>query len=204
MTMAPGLRKFALTVHLAFSVGWIGAVVAYLSLSVSALTTQDPLTVRAVWIAKELTGWYAIVPLALATLVTGLVMALGTTWGLLRHHWVLISFVLTVFAVIVLLLRMPAVSLLADMTRVADSAALGRLERDLLHPGVGLLVLLVIAGLNVYKPRGMTAYGWRKQHERRGVPQSSGQRTHRLDQSPQPVPRVCTKIDPQHPPPPLP
>jgi hypothetical protein len=169
MAMAPGARKFVLTAHLTFSLGWIGAVVAYLVLTVSAMTSEDALTVRAAWIAKELTGWYAIVPLALATLLTGLVISLGTKWGLFRHHWVLISFFLTVFATVVLLLRMPTVSLLAGVARDAESADLGQLESDLLHPGVGLLVLLVIAGLNVYKPRGMTRYGLRKQNEQRKV-----------------------------------
>jgi hypothetical protein len=47
MTMAPGLRKFVLAVHLMSSVGWIGAVVAYLALGVSAVTSQDAQTVRA-------------------------------------------------------------------------------------------------------------------------------------------------------------
>jgi len=82
MTMAPGLRKFVLTVHLTSSVGWIGAVVAYLALGVSAVTSQDAQTVRAAWIAMEVTGWFVIVPLALAALLTGLVMSLGTPWGL--------------------------------------------------------------------------------------------------------------------------
>ena len=86
MTMAPGLRKFALTVHLTASVGWLGAVVAYLSLGVSAVTSQDAPTVRAAWIAMEVTGWFAIVPLTLASLLTGLVMSLGTPWGLFRHY----------------------------------------------------------------------------------------------------------------------
>ena len=31
----------------------------------------------------------------------------------------------------------------------------------------GLLVLLVIQGLNVYKPQGLTPCGWRKQQEER-------------------------------------
>ena len=171
MTMTPGLRKFALTVHLTFSVGWIGAVVAYLALGVSAVTSQDAQTVRAAWIAMELTGWFAIVPLALASLLTGLVMSLGTKWGLFRHYWVLISLVLTIFATVVLLLHMPTVSSFADVARAADSADLGGLGGDLLHAGVGLLVLLVIQVLNVYKPRGMTPYGWRKQHEQRTVSQ---------------------------------
>lgn len=163
--MRPGLRKFMLIVHLTVSVGWIGAVATYLALAVFAVISQDPQTVRATWIARELTGWFVIVPLALAALLSGLVMALGTPWGLFRHYWVLFSLVLTIFSTVVLLLRMPSVSVLADMAREATGADLARLERDLLHPGAGLIVLLVITVLNVYKPRGMTPYGWRKQQE---------------------------------------
>lgn len=70
MTMTPRLRKFALTAHLTVSVGWIGAVIAYLAVGVSAVTSQDPQTVRAAWIAMEVTGWYVIDPLALAALLT--------------------------------------------------------------------------------------------------------------------------------------
>jgi hypothetical protein len=167
MTMPPALRKFMLIAHLVASVGWIGAVVAYLALGVSAATSRDAQTVRAAWIAMEVTGWYAIVPLALAALVTGLVMSLGTPWGLFRHYWVLITLVLTILATVVLLLHMPDVSAMADAAREADGATLGGLGGDLLHPGVGLLVLLAITVLNVYKPRGLTPYGWRKQHEQR-------------------------------------
>jgi hypothetical protein len=142
-------------------------VVAYLALGVAAVTSQDAPTVRAAWIAMELTGWYVIVPLALAALLTGLVMALGTSWGLFRHYWVLISLVLTILATVVLLLHMPTVSSLADLARTADGAHLGGLGGDLVHPGLGLVVLLVITGLNVYKPRGLTRYRWRKQQEQR-------------------------------------
>ena len=172
MIMSPSLRKFVLTVHLTFSVGWIGAVVAYLALGITAVTTRDAQTVRAAWIAMELTGWYAIVPLALASLLTGLVMSLGTKWGLFRHYWVLISFGLTVFATTILLLHMPDVSAMAAVAREADAAHLaGGLGGDLFHPVIGLLVLLVIQILNVYKPRGLTPYGWRKQQEQRTVSQ---------------------------------
>ncbi len=168
MTMTPRLRKFALAAHLTFSVGWIGTVVAYLALGVAARTSQDAQTVRAAWIAMELTGWYVIVPLALASLLTGLVMALGTKWGLFRHYWVLFSLVLTILATVVLIGHMPAVSLLADVAQEAEGATLdGGFGSDLAHPTLGLVVLLVIQVLNVYKPRGMTRYGWRKQQEQR-------------------------------------
>ncbi|MBI2919168.1 MAG: DUF2269 domain-containing protein [Chloroflexi bacterium] len=156
--MTPGLRKFVLSVHLTVSVGWIGAVVAYLGLGVSTVASHDAQTVRAAWIAMELTGWFVIVPLALAALLTGLVMALGTPWGLFRHYWVLFSFVLTVFATIILLLHMPDVSSIVAVLRETDGDELvGGLGGDLFHAAGGLLVLLVIMVLNVYKPRGMTA-----------------------------------------------
>jgi hypothetical protein len=168
--MTSSLRKLALTVHLVVSLGWIGAVVVYLALGVSAMTSQDAQTVRAAWIAMEVTGWFVIVPLAVAALLTGLVMALGTLWGLFRHFWVLITLVLTILATVVLLLHLPTVTSLADQARSVDEAQLGGLGGDLLHPGLGLVVLVVITALNVYKPRGLTRYGWRKRQERRTAP----------------------------------
>lgn len=165
--MKPGVRKFALSVHLTFSVGWIGAVLAYLALGVAAVTSDEVETVRAAWTAMELIGWYVIVPLALASLFTGVIMALGTKWGLFRHYWVLISFTLTIFATVILLLHMPTVSSMADMAQRAEGADLEALGDDLGHPGIGLVILLVIQVLNLYKPQGMTRYGWRKQQAQR-------------------------------------
>ena len=103
MIMARRLRKFALAAHLAFAVGWIGAVAGYIALDVAAATSQDAQMLRAGYLAMELTAWYVIVPLALASLLTGLVMSLGTKWGLFRHYWVLISLLLTIIATVVLL-----------------------------------------------------------------------------------------------------
>jgi hypothetical protein len=162
MTMPPGVRKLALTVHLTSSVGWIGAVLAYLALGVAAVTSSDTQTVRAAWTAMDVTGWWVIVPLALAAVVTGLVMSLGTRWGLFRHYWTVISLALTVVCTVVLVLHMPTVSMMARLAQNADGADLRALGGDLFHPSVGLLLLLTIAVLNVYKPAGVTPYGWRK------------------------------------------
>src|SRR5436309_5482988 len=149
MTMIPAFRKFALAVHLTFSVGWIGAVIAYLALVVAAMTSQGAQTLRVAWIAMELIGWYAIVPLSLASLLTGLVMSLGTPWGLFRHYWVLFSLVLTIFATVILLQHMQAVNFIAGAAAETGSAAGSGLRGELLHAGLGLLVLLVIQVLNV-------------------------------------------------------
>lgn len=37
-----------------------------------------------------------------------------------------------------------------------------------------LLVLLVAVALSVYKPRGLTRYGWRRRHEPRGRQRPAG------------------------------
>ncbi len=167
MTLTPGLRKFVLTVHLTSSLGWLGAAAGFLALAVAGQTSRDAQMVRAVYLVSEPITWYALVPFSLASLLTGLVMSLGTPWGLFRHYWVLITLVLTILSTVVLLLHMPAVSHLADAARAADGAELAGLGGDLFHAGIGLLVLLVITGLNVYKPRGLTPYGRRGQYAQR-------------------------------------
>ena len=129
MTLTPGLRKVALIVHLTVSIGWIGAVVVFLALVVAAMTSQDAQTLRAAWIAMDLTGSFTIVPLALGSLLTGLVMSLGTKWGLFRHYWVLISLVLTILAIVILLGNMQTVSFFAGLAAETDRADVGAAER---------------------------------------------------------------------------
>src|SRR5215218_7885477 len=169
MTMAPRLRKFALATHITLAIGWIGAVAGYIALDVAAATSQDAQTLRAAYLAMELIAWYVIVPLALASLLTGLVMSLGTKWGLFRHYWVLISLLLTIIATVVLLVETQTISYFADIAAdpTTSSDDLRALGSTLVHSVGGTVVLLVIVVLNVYKPRGMTRYGWRKQYEQR-------------------------------------
>jgi hypothetical protein len=165
--MTPRLRKFALAVHIALAVGWIGAVAGYIALDVAAATGQEAQTLRACYLAMEVIAWYVIVPLALASLLSGLIMSVGTKWGLLRHYWVLISLLLTIFATVVLLVETQTISYFAD--RAADPTTsdddLRALGNTLVHSVGGAVVLFVILVLNVYKPRGMTRYGWRKQQQ---------------------------------------
>ena len=171
MAMTPGLRRFALTAHVTASVGWLGAVGGFLALSIVGLTSQDAQTVRAAYLAMESTGWYVLVPLSLASLATGLLQSLATPWGLLRHYWVLAKLVLNVFATVVLLMYMQTLGYLAGVaaaTPVSDGDLSGlRSPSPVLHAGAALLLLLVATTLSVYKPRGMTRYGRRKQHQQR-------------------------------------
>lgn len=161
--MTPGTRKLTLTTHIIVSVGWIGAVLAYLALVLAAMSDQHERVLRAAWFAFGLIGWYVIVPLAVAALVSGFCVALGSPWGLFRHYWVVTSLALTVAAIAVLLGHMWTVASFARLAAEGSHADIGRLRAalrgELLHAGLGLLVLLAVAAINVYKPQGMTAYG---------------------------------------------
>jgi len=95
----------------------------------------------------------------------GIINALGTPWGLLRHYWALLKLVLTVVSTAILLIETETISSLA---RAALSSPDPRaLPGSLPHSVGGLVVLLVATILSVYKPRGVTRYGWRKLHEKR-------------------------------------
>jgi len=168
MLLPPGLRKFALTAHVTASLGWLGAVVAFLALAVIGLISQDAQTVRGVYLVMEPTAWIVLVPLAFASLLTGLVSSLGTQWGLFRHYWILFKLVITAFATVVLLVYMETFRFMAGVA--ADPNAELNTVRNAspgLHAALALLVLLVPTVLSVYKPRGLTRYGQRKQREQR-------------------------------------
>ena len=163
--MTPRLRKLTLTTHVTISVGWLGAVVAYLALAIAGLASGDPDLVRAAYLSMEVIGWYVIVSLAFGALVTGLVQSLCSEWGLFRHYWVATKFVLTTLATIVLVKHMPTVSRMADLA-TAPGADPGMVRTQLLlHAAGGLVVLLVITALSIYKPWGRTAYGRRRQRD---------------------------------------
>jgi hypothetical protein len=171
MTMAPVIRKITLTAHVAFSVGSIGAVASFLVLALAALNGRAPETIRAAYVAMDLTARVAIVPLIVASLVTGLVQSLATNWGLFRHYWVLVKLVVTSVVLAILLMQM---ELIGTMAAISTEAMLANREMQqagislAVHALGGLLVLLVPVTLSVFKPRGLTRYGWRKQQEEHG------------------------------------
>lgn len=174
MSMSPRVRKFALTAHVACSVGLLGAIAAFLVLAVVGLVSADVQLVRAALLSTDVLARFVVVPLALAALGTGVVQSLGTPWGLLRHAWVFAKLVVTAFATAILLAKLELIA------RAASLVAGGAFERGevqaiaqelVLHAAGGLLVLLVPVVLSIYKPRGLTAYGKRMQHR---APQSGG------------------------------
>lgn len=164
MTMPPRLRMFVLTVHVASSVGLLGAVAAFLALAVVGLSGADAEIVRGCYVAMGPIAWLVIVPLALASLLVGLVQSLGTPWGVFRHYWIVAKLLLTIAATIILLLQMTTIDYVTSAAAAMPLSAGDLIEARLallVHSAGGLAVLVVPVALSVYKPRGTTPFGRR-------------------------------------------
>ncbi|WP_199561994.1 DUF2269 domain-containing protein [Micromonospora deserti] len=151
---------------MANSLGWLGAVVVFLVLAVAAVRSRNPAAIRAGYIAMDLSVRFAVVPLAAASLLSGLVSSLGTPWGLVRHWWVVVKLILVVVATAVLMLQLAPIRELAEAAMAPGPAAVAGQWREVVslvvHAGGGIIVLLAATVLAVYKPRGMTRYGQRR------------------------------------------
>ncbi|MGH2488964.1 MAG: hypothetical protein ACRDFR_05050, partial [Candidatus Limnocylindria bacterium] len=143
--MSRGIRRFGLTAHVVTSVGWFGAVAAFLALAVVGLISPEPPVVRAAYIGLALTGWLVIVPLAIGSLVTGIIQSVGTAWGLVRQWWVVAKLVITVPATVLLLVHMGPINHVAGVA-AADELLGNDLAPLRLHfvaqAGAALVVLL--------------------------------------------------------------
>ncbi len=182
--MTPALRKLTITAHVAFSVGWLGAVAAFLVLSIAGLASHDAEVVRGAYLSMDLISRFIVIPMCFAAVATGLLQALGTPWGLFRYYWIALKFGLAIFATLALLLHQ-FVAVAEAAKRVSGAAAetlfsadLGSLKTELVRaPSLAILLLLVVTTLGVYKPWGLTRYGQRKQQERRKVQQQPDNET---------------------------
>jgi hypothetical protein len=168
MILSPGLRKVVLITHVASSLGWFGAVAGFLALALVGMISQDREFVRAAYLAMKLIAWFVIVPFAFVSLGSGVVSSLGTKWGLFRHYWVLLKLVITAGATFLLLVHTQAIDLLASIAAemiVPGAYPLGVQIKLVVTSGATLVVFIMLTGLAVYKPRGLTPYGLRKQED---------------------------------------
>ncbi|MBI3004313.1 MAG: hypothetical protein HYY49_02730 [Ignavibacteriales bacterium] len=166
MTMTPRLRRFVLTAHIIFSVGWLGAVAVFLAHAIAGLTSEDAQIVRAAYLAMGLSVWFVIVPSNIGALLTGLIQSLGTQWGLFKHYWILVKFLLTIVGTILLLAHTQPISYMAGVASerlISNTELLGLRVQLVADAAAALLLLLATTILSVYKPWGMTAHGLRKQ-----------------------------------------
>lgn len=163
MLMSPMPRRAMLTTHIVSSVGWAGALAVFLAHAVVNWSSRDHGVIQATAIAMAITSWWVILPLSLTSLITGIVQALATPWGLVRHYWILFKLFFTAVATGVLLMKLGAIDFLG--AAASEGYAAGEhmsLRKSLmLHAVGGLVVLLGVTCLAVFKPAGLTPWAGR-------------------------------------------
>lgn len=168
MIMTPGLRKSALIAHIISAHCWHVATAGFLALSIAGLTSQDEGLVRRAYLAMDAIGCYAFVPLCVACLVTGVVVSLGTPWGLIRYNWALLKLLINIILAIILFMHMQTLSHLGHLA-ASTTVSIDNLRNPspILVATATLLGLLVSTILSMSKPPSMSQY---RQHEQQEHP----------------------------------
>ncbi|MFJ9577781.1 DUF2269 domain-containing protein [Streptomyces sp. NPDC101191] len=146
------VRRALLVVHVAVSVAWLGLSLGLLALGLTAYTTHDPSLTQAAYRAMKVFADWLLVPVALVTFGSGLVLSLGTPWGLARHRWVWIKFWITLATAIA--------TIFALRPEIAHAAAAGVPDSSLVAaPVVSTTAYLFMTAISVLKPWGLTRRG---------------------------------------------
>ena len=145
-------RRAVLVAHVLSSVAWFGIAVFVLFLVVLARSTGDPEYAAALSRTVETSIWLSV-PTGAVSGLTGLVLGLGTPWGIATHWWVVLKEIAFVPLVV------------TDLFVVAPTAhALARGgSGDFLGPAIGHCVVLALATvISIVKPFGRTPHGRRR------------------------------------------
>ncbi|MEU1264631.1 DUF2269 family protein [Streptomyces cellulosae] len=163
-------RRALLVVHVVASAGWLGLSAGLLALGLAANTTGSAATLEAAVRSMQLFADWLLLPIALLTLVSGLVLALGTPWGLARHRWVWTKFWLTLATTTATAFALrPGVN--EAVAAVSAGLALPDGEDVLMGPVVSLSAYVFMTVISVLKPWGLTRRGRRlREAARKGRP----------------------------------
>jgi hypothetical protein len=136
-----------------------------LTLGITGLASPDPELIRAGYLAMGLLADAVLLPPALAAPITGILLALGTRWGLARHWWVTVKLVLTIgLATAAVFVLRPALNRGAAQALLVPTAELPTTGIGptgiavTLAPLGALPVLVTTVTLAVVKPWGQTRF----------------------------------------------
>lgn len=150
-------RRVALITHIASAGAWLGVDVTMAVLIVTAWTTDEPGTRAFSLQALELVTVWPLLACGVLCLLSGVVLGLGSKWGLVRYWWVAIKLALNlVLTALVLLTLRLEVAEQADRARrlLAGEPVTFDLSNLIYPPTVSPTLLLVAITLSVVKPWG--------------------------------------------------
>ena len=151
-------RHAVLVLHIVSAVGWIGVDLALLPLVLTGLTTDDGRAAAAAFGAVAILVPWTVPALSVLIVTTGVLLGVGTKWGLVRYWWVgvklVLSLILTALVFVSLLPAVSAINVPAATSGDQVRAALGDPTMFLYPPVVSALTLLAAVVISVTKPWG--------------------------------------------------
>jgi hypothetical protein len=150
-------RKSVLLVHIASAGAWLGIDVVMAVLVFTALLTDNSGTKALCFQALELVAVWPLLITGLVCLITGVILGLGSKYGLVRYWWVAVKLVLNLLLTgLVLVALAPEVAQAAERGRQFMEGQPATLTvGDLIFPPIvsptALTVAMVLA---VFKPWG--------------------------------------------------
>lgn len=158
--MSRRFRKAVLVAHVAVSVGWLGA--ASLMAMLGVLAARSSVETRpAVYEMLHMLDLAAMIPFSLGAVGTGLVLSIGTTWGLLRFYWVVAKMIVTLAIMLFAALHVSRMAVLAGVLISRDTHTDLTAVNLQIHVGALLVTaaLLFNTALSIVKPWGRTPLG---------------------------------------------
>jgi hypothetical protein len=150
--MTTRARRWWLFAHVVSSVGWIGVELSLLALGLVGKLASDPTVVRSCYVVAGVLGDIFYFPAAAIALVSGLVLGLGTKWGLVRYRWVALKLVINVVLLIGGSLMVIPVFASASEAAVRGDPVGKTTIMLVTAMTAGLALLLVATGVSVFKP----------------------------------------------------
>lgn len=151
-------RKALLVLHVVSSVALLGEVWGLVVLNLTATLTDDAGLARAAYQLMGRLIFAGGIPLSLSGLATGVVLALTSRWGLLRHYWVFTKFVLLIGVIVIGMFLFDPAGLAAASP---DGPAVADQWKAVAAVGSQVVMLVTATTLSVFKPRRRTPLGRR-------------------------------------------
>ena len=146
-----------LVTHIVSAGAWVGIDVVVGVLVVAGWFMADPTIQGVAYVAL---GAYLVVPMLVSGLVclaSGLLLGLGTRYGLLRYWWVAVKLVMNVvLCVLIVFLLSPGMPGIVEHGRSLIAGSSSDLDVSTLFfpPAVSLIALVTATVLAVFKPFG--------------------------------------------------
>jgi hypothetical protein len=141
-----GARHTLLTAHIIVSVGLLGDTAGFLAIAVRLASTHDPAGRVELLNVLNMFATFFGIPLSVGALVSGIVLGLGTKWGVLRYPWVVAKLALIISVMVV------GGAVIGPALHVMLSGDANATRQLMAAGAYDLLALAVATGLSVFKP----------------------------------------------------